>query len=397
MRLLIVNYHARLAGGTETYLQAIFPRLIAAGHTVSILSLDLRETRSEIAPPQVECLPGAGLDVTQFRQRAQDWQPDLIYLHGLGDPVYEEEIVRHFPTLYFAHNYGGFCVSGTKTHSFPEATPCSRTLGVGCLVHYLPRQCGGWNMLKAMKYYQRETHRLRVFRQARGVVVASRAMAEEVARHGIPRERIHLLPLFPPGIEPDPQPPSPRPFSNRLLFLGRMTSLKGWSHLAPALQIASEKLGRSLTLVTAGDGPDRERFQQALRQALFPVEFLGWISAAERERQTRAADLMLVPSIWPEPFGLVGIEAGCVGTPSVGYDVGGIPDWLRPGVSGELAPGDPPQPRQFAEAIARALRDAEHWQKLRTGAWHTAQEFSAQSHLDRLLKLFHATLSPASR
>ena len=42
-----------------------------------------------------------------------------------------------------------------------------------------------------------------------------------------------------------------------------------------------------------------------------------------------------MPSLWAEPFGLLGIEAGCVGLPAAGYAVGGIPDWLVPGETGE--------------------------------------------------------------
>ena len=57
-----------------------------------------------------------------------------------------------------------------------------------------------------------------------------------------------------------------------------------------------------------------------------------------------SADLLVVPSLWPEPFGLVGLEGARSRLPAAAFAVGGIPDWLRSGVNGYLAPGDPPTP-----------------------------------------------------
>jgi glycosyltransferase involved in cell wall biosynthesis len=174
------------------------------------------------------------------------------------------------------------------------------------------------------------------------------------------------------------------------LFVGRITALKGWGHLVDAIQRAAADLGRPLTLVVAGDGPDRGKFEAAARRAGLGAEFLGWVGPERREAEARAADLLVVPSVWPEPFGLVGVEAGCVGTPAVAYAVGGIPDWLEAGVSGEAAPGDRPDPEQLAAAIARALRDPTHWQRLRVGAWEGAKRFGTGAHLDRLLPILAA-------
>src|SRR5207248_7749720 len=115
---------------------------------------------------------------------------------------------------------------------------------------------------------------------------------------------------------------------------------KGGHHLIEALPRAAAALGRRLTLVVAGDGPEEARLEALARRRGVPAEFRGWVTAAEREALTRGVDLLAVPSLWPEPFGLVGIEAGCVGVPAAAYAAGGIPDWLTPGAAGEAAPGD---------------------------------------------------------
>ncbi|HEX9582458.1 MAG TPA: glycosyltransferase, partial [Gemmatimonadales bacterium] len=83
--------------------------------------------------------------------------------------------------------------------------------------------------------------------------------------------------------------------------------------------------------------------------------------------------------------GLVGLEAACVGLPSVGYAVGGIPEWLIAGETGELAPGDPPTTEGLAHAITRALNDPPHYQRLRRGAWEQVARFTMERHLNALL------------
>jgi glycosyltransferase involved in cell wall biosynthesis len=81
----------------------------------------------------------------------------------------------------------------------------------------------------------------------------------------------------------------------------------------------------------------------------------------------------VVPSVWPEPFGLVGPEAAAYGVPAAAYAVGGIPDWLQDGVNGHLAPGNPPMAAGLADAIVNCLGDPAHYEQLRRGALAAAQ------------------------
>ena len=340
-------------------------------------------------PPGVEWLSVADQSPDQMIGLVAEWGPSIVYTHGLGEPAFEAALAAAFPTVYYAHNYGGMCISGTKCKTFPSPIPCERTFGPACLGLYLPRRCGGLNPLEAVQQYNRERRRQRSFARFQAVLVASRHMAAEFVRNGTPADRVHLVPL-PVAAPPDREPPPARLVSGRILFVGRLTALKGWPHLVAAILRAANSLGRPLTLVVAGDGPDRAKFEAAVGRAGVPAEFLGWVSAARRDAEMRNADLLAVPSVWPEPFGLVGVEAGCVGLPAVGYAVGGIPDWLIPGVSGELAPGERPDPRDLADAIARALSDAGHWQRLRVGAWETAKRFSPEAHLNALMPILES-------
>jgi glycosyltransferase involved in cell wall biosynthesis len=255
---------------------------------------------------------------------------------------------------------------------------------------YLPRGCGGRGPLTMLRHYRTERHRQRTLASYRGVVVASSHVFAEYERHGVPAERLHLLPLFAPGSVPAAEPPAPRGRTDRVLFTGRITPQKGLEHLIEAVPRAAAQLGRRLTLVVTGDGPARAAAEAAARRLGVAAEFPGWVNRVQRDAEMRGADVLGVPSVWPEPFGLVGLEAGCVGLPAAAYPVGGITDWLRPGESGELAAGGVPNPVSLAAAIVRALATDDHWQKLRVGAWRVAGEFTEERHVARLVLLLRA-------
>jgi glycosyltransferase involved in cell wall biosynthesis len=218
----------------------------------------------------------------------------------------------------------------------------------------------------------------------RALLVASRHMMEEYRRQGVRSDRLHLAPYFTPGTGPDAQPPAERLFSDRVLFLGRLTEIKGGKLIITALAQAAKRLARPLTLEVAGDGPDRPALETMTKSLGLPAIFHGWVDTARREELMRHCDVLAVPSLWPEPFGLVGLEAGCVGLPSVGFAVGGIPEWLVSGETGELAPGDPPTVEGLADALVRALADPIHLARLRRGAWEMSRRFTLTKHLDVL-------------
>jgi glycosyltransferase involved in cell wall biosynthesis len=236
--------------------------------------------------------------------------------------------------------------------------------------------------------FRQQSQRRAGFARYQAILVASRHMRHEYEQHGAPR--VQLLPLPMTGGIPNTAAPSPRIPQGRILFLGRLVDVKGACHLIRAIPQAAQSLGRALTVTVAGDGPERAKVQELATQLNVNVAFSGWLNNEQKLELIRQSDLLSVPSLWPEPFGLVGIEAGSLGLPAAGYAVGGIPDWLLPGESGELAPGDPPTAAGLAEAIVRALADPDHYNKLRHGAWAKSEQFTLKNHIDGLERVLAA-------
>jgi glycosyltransferase involved in cell wall biosynthesis len=374
-----------LIGGVEKYLQSVIPSLLERGHSVGLLYEHVFHPDKDTIDPPAAGLPSWCIGETGREAcllSLEKWNPDVVYSHGLDDGL-ESALLERFSCMFYAHTYWGTCVSGRKCHLSPRPQPCARRLGPACLLMYYPRRCGGLHPGTMWRMFQEQSRRNSNLDAYQAVLVASHHMYQELERHGVPKDRLHLVPLPPPDVAPTLPPPA-RNMQGRILFLGRLMDIKGVDYLLESLPQASQKLGRPLTVTIAGDGPDRGKLEKLAAQLGVAAEFPGWVAPEQKLNLLRQSDLLAIPSLWPEPFGLVGIEAGSFGVPAVGYSVGGIPDWLIPGRSGELAPGQPPTIHGLADAIVRALADAGHYQKLCMGAWEVARSFSLERHVDNL-------------
>jgi glycosyltransferase involved in cell wall biosynthesis len=391
MRILIANWSNNVSGGCEKYLQALFPSLIARGHDVAMLY-------EQPVKPELETVHASGLGpawcVTELgfesaMRSVEQWRPEVVYTHGLESADVEQGLYRNYPTVLFAHNYYGTCGTGSKCHSFPQVRQCSRHFGPMCLVLHYPRRCGGLNPRVALQTYRRQAERNTGLAHYRAILVASEHMHREYVQHVTNKEKVRLVPLPTTDVVPELTPPAPRTSQGRILMLSRLTDVKGGDYLIKAVSRAAEKLG-SLALTIAGTGPELQELQKLAAKYRVDATFTGWAGPSQKLDLMREADLLAVPSLWPEPFGLVGIEAGCLGLPAVGFATGGIPDWLISGYSGELAPADPPTVAGLTDAIVRALADPEHHAKLRRGSWEVSKRFSLERHLAALEPILSA-------
>lgn len=385
-RLLLACHHRAVEGGLESYLRALLPRLRESGWDTALLYEREPAPGQPLIDEGLEGMPAwsvAALGPRGALQAVAGWRPDVLYQQGLVALELEQALLERWPTVFFLHAYLGLCISGSRRHTLPRPQPCQRSFGPGCLVHYLPRGCGGRNPLTLLRDYRSQQQRLALLRRYPTVLVGSHAMRLECLRHGLAEAQVACVPLFSDGAR-DSSPPPPRPPRGKVLMVGRLTDLKGGLELIRALPLASARLGRALELVVAGEGSERRRMESEAAARGVAVRFAGWVGRTERQRLMREADVLAVPSLWPEPFGLVGVEAGGVGLPGVAFAVGGIVDWCEPGVSGELAPGLPPTAEGLAEALVRALGSAEHHARLREGAWRMAARFTPEAHLQAL-------------
>jgi len=125
-----------------------------------------------------------------------------------------------------------------------------------------------------------------------------------------------------------PQPVTPAYFA----FLGRISPEKA---VEQAIWIA-KRCGVPLKIAAKVDAVDRDYFESEIRKLLVPpdVEYIGEIGDAEKSSFLSGAIALLAPTAWPEPFGLVFIEAMACGTPVIAFNGGAAPEIVENGLSG---------------------------------------------------------------
>ena len=381
MRIAVVTRTLAPIGGIETYVALSAEGLRARGHEVHVLA--------EAPDAAAGAARAARAGAARVLGDIDELGPDVIMLHGLSHPSDEAGLLHRAPVLFVAHVYHGTCVGGAKTRSFPEPTPCSRPLGHTCLALYFPRRCGGLSPLTMLRQFGLQRDRLEVIRRCQAVLAFSRHAASEYAANGVSADRLYRLP---PPVRQGPQRfVDPAPDPPHVVYAGRLERLKGPAVLLDALGPASRLLGRPLRATFAGDGSFARELQQR-RGAVsrtwpaVDVRFSGKLARTEIEALFRTASLLAVPSLWPEPFGLVGPEAGAFGVPAVAFATGGIQDWLTDGVNGHFA-REHGSARSLAEAIVTAVSDPHHHARLRAGAYEQARRFRLDVHVQELERI----------
>ena len=155
------------------------------------------------------------------------------------------------------------------------------------------------------------------------------------------------------GLPPDLLPFRGAP-GRYLAFLGRVSPEKG---LARAVEIA-RRLDMPLKIAAKIGDEDRRYFEREI-EPLFSdrrIEFVGEIDQDHKGGFLGGAAALLFPVEWPEPFGLVMIEAMACGTPVVAFRRGAVPEVMRDGVSGYVVDGVEQAVARTAQAI-RLPRD----------------------------------------
>jgi glycosyltransferase involved in cell wall biosynthesis len=380
MRILLANEARAGGGGVETYLANLSTALQGRGHDVALLYAN---PPNETGPTMIgapDSWSVAELGLGRALERVRSWRADVTFSHNMGRLDVDEALAAAGPVVKMMHGYFGTCVSGQKAHLFPASRACSRLCGPACLALYLPRRCGRIDPLEMISNYRWAARQRALFAKYRSLVVASGHLRAEYLAHGVPPDRVHGIPLFATTETPPPVTAASRV---DIAFVGRLTALKGPAILIDAARIASRRLGRTLSVTFAGEGPERAALQALALDGLIDVTASGWLDVRARTGLLARTHLLAVPSVWPEPFGLVGLEAGALGVPAVAFDTGGISEWLTDDVNGRLVrpAGDP---RALGDAIAAVLADPATLARLSAGALEVARRLDVEAHVSKI-------------
>ena len=393
MRIVFASLTKQLVGGTESYLKAALHQF-SQKHEMAFVYAEGSDLFSTLSDNEIHLGPDSKSkipNVKAFRVKNSDqhsgiewvknWNPDVIVNNGVQRTEFVKSLATKFPTVFFPHDYYATCISGTKfnrrTHS-----DCLSAFGYGCLIKYHLLGCGGKSPITMWRNFRKVQEFHSYFPLYSRVVCVSEHMRQEMIREGISKEKIDVLPYFPSGFTQLSFPPVHREFTNRLLFMGRLVSLKGWRDAIQAVRLASIRLQRPLVLDLAGEGPDRSALDQIASENPGLVKVHGKLDTQQSIDLLAKVDCLLVPSRWAEPYGKVGLEAATQGVPTIAYNVGGMSEWLKDGETGFFVGKGDLTPAGLAAEICEIYSNPDRWNTIRTNAWQFSSPLTLGNHME---------------
>lgn len=269
---------------------------------------------------------------TLFNDLLDRFSPDVIHFHNItGLSVGLVHIAKHrkIKTVLTLHDYWGICQKNTLLkqdggicNDISECKACMSTMS-GIRWKNLPS-----GMRNDFIFYQ--------IQAVDTIICASRYVANKYVEAGIDEKKICVIP-YGINIEKFSKIPSNKVKSRvRFSYVGHLGRHKGLHVLVDALALLKEKDRIQINIV--GEGELRDELKSKIKSMGWDksVRFWGKVDSHKIERVYRKTDVLLVPSIWPECFGIIIIEAMASGIPVIASRIGGIPEIVEDGKTGYL-------------------------------------------------------------
>ncbi len=324
----------------------------------------------------------------KFGRMLDVFRPDVIHVHNiythLSPSVLHEAKKRGIPMVMTVHDYA---LMSANYSLWDEKKMQSMHLdNIGILAtaktRYMKGSFLGTLVLEIiLKFHQM----LNLYDGAISHYIAySNFVRDIMITSGIPKEKITVMHAFAEPLMVNERRPSPiyRGVGGGILFAGRLESYKGVHVLIEALNY----LPATTQIKIVGVGPDEARLKMIAGKDK-RVEFLGFVPGNELWKMMAQAAVVVAPSIWNEPYGLVALEAMCQGTPIIVAKSGGLPEILGESQAGIVVPaGDA---RALASAISAIVSHPDRAKTMGKAALERAKDIGdPQAYLARIMEVY---------
>jgi len=338
MRLLFVHDRFGAFGGAEVNVMLTGLELRRRGHAIGLLH---GESTGKDAQAWQETFTRRfstdGNDPAVVVSHAvETFSPDLIFIHNMTDLLVIEALVKcGAPIVRMVHDHNLYCMRGYKYNCITRRI-CTRPASLFCIFPCgacLARNPSGGLPARWVSYSDK-CREIDLNRRFERMVVATHYMRDELLRNGFLPERIETHAPVPALVASTEK--SSFDERNRIVYAGQIVRGKGVDVLLQTLALVST----NFECVILGDGNHRAHCERLSRKLGLSdrVHFAGFVPQERIADYYRDASLAVMSSVWPEPFGAVGLEAMRHGLPVVAFDAGGIREWLVDGVTGYLVP-----------------------------------------------------------
>lgn len=349
MKVLMINKFLHPNGGSETYIFKLGRYLKTQGHEVQYFGMDHESRcvgnaanayttpmdfhggsrRSKLAYP-IKTIYSKEARV-QLRKVLDDFQPDVCHINNFNYQLtpsiileivkWKRETAKECRIIYTAHDYQLVCpnhmcnIPGTGEN-------CERCLG-GHFIHCMKNRCIHGSLVRSVIGMMEGTFWKwkKVYRHIDRIICCSHFLKTKLDRNPILAERTVALHNF-----IDKTESKEVEKQDYVLYFGRFSKEKGIETLIEACKELPD-----IPFVFAGTGPLEHEIRDVSN-----IENKGFQSGEPLEKLIREARFSVYPSEWYEncPFSVM--ESQVYGTPVLGADIGGIPELIQTGKTGEL-------------------------------------------------------------
>ncbi len=334
-------------------------------------------------------IPGVSERVISSLRNIEQSKFKLLHVH-------ERELLWELrgecPAIYTLHNHSAYCPSGTK-YLAASGKCCDRIMSyMDCTWGHLVDSCGSrrpQNIIQNLQGAHRELETLKKLKIP--VIANSDYVREQLIKNGLPPDRIVTLHF---GIQLPQAATEPLTFEihqhQKILFAGRIVPDKGLDWLLKALAQTNQQIHLDI----AGEGWARPRMEELAKKLGLQnrITWHGWCDKNKLNELYQQCFAVTFPSLWPEPAGLVTLEAYSHYRPIIASAVGGIPEHVRDGETGILVPSN--NVTTLAEAITELSSNYQRSRSMgeRGHAW-LLEEFTLDIHVKRLQQLYEKAIA----
>lgn len=319
-------------------------------------------------------------------------QCKLLHLH---DPELLLELTGECPAVFTLHNHCTYCPSGTK-YLADRQKQCDRNMHpLGCAWGHLVDGCGSRRPQKMFDNLRNTYNFLSTAKKVNIPVIAnSNYVREQIINNGLSPDQVITLhcgvqqPIYPTAsLTPEIHQ------NQRILFVGRIVPDKGIEWLLKALA----KTNPQIHLDIAGEGWIKSKMEKLAQKMGLSnrITWHGWCNKEKLKKLYEQCLAVVFPSLWPEPAGLVTLEAYAHYRPIIASVVGGIPEYVQDGKTGILVPAN--DTRKLADAINQLATNYHQSRGMgeQGQAWFQ-QEFTLDLHIQRLETIYAKTIADFS-
>lgn len=397
VKILMVNKFLYPNGGSETYIFKLGEELQRKGHEVQYFGMEhegrIVGNHAEVYTANMDFHTGRMQKLLypfriiyskeaygKFFRVLNDMQPDVVHLNNINFQLtpsvieavrdWEKQNNKRIKLIFTAHDYQWVCPNHMMM--IPSTGErCERCL-YGHQGNCTRYRCIHDSRIKSLlgtleaKFYDRK----KTYAKVDTVICPSAFMERQLQTSRLLKDRLVVLHNF-----IDRLPDETFEKKDYVLYFGRYTKEKG----VPTLLKAAEALP-DIPFVFAGDGECREQVE-----ACTNVKNVGFLQGQELQKTIAEARFCVIPSEWYEncPFSVM--EAESYGTPVIGADLGGIPELVREGISGELFEAG--NVSALTDKIRNLWKDREKCRKYAENC-RQLQFDSVEEYADKLLNLY---------